>query len=243
MKRIYVTVLVLMCMLSGCLYPKETPAATGLYEPVYIAEANVPLAWMVSPGHFDRVTELERDSYGRVYYSYRPPSAINNSGVDIHIISQGSKDGYVLYYPDICYMIRLEEGAPFTQAQIDHLKLLNDWDIPIKEEKTYRVSSVEGQKDIAYEEDICEAIRYHLKLNDSYVVAHNGLEYKNSHEQLLFVSVYYGGENEKQVGKQTYYLMSYCDTVYRPIVMSQQVEDPMDMQEQIIAFRAEWMSQ
>ena len=53
------------------------------------------------------------------------------------------------------------------------------------------------------------------------------MEYKNRHEQLLFVSVQHRDENETQDEERTYYLMVYCDTMYRPIIASQQVDDPL----------------
>lgn len=241
MKRIWLISLMLIVTMVGC-YQKGTVKDTGLYEPYRIADINIPLADKLHTYQFDRVSELERDGYGRGYFSYKTYSVQIHADVEIHIISQSLQEDAVLYYPDTCYMIRLEDGVPFTQEQIDQFKLLNDWDLPLKEEKTYSVSYSEWYRDIVNEEDICDAVRRYLKLDASYGVLYNGLEMKNGNEQLLFVQVFPRDESSKRSGAGTYYLMIYNDIMYRPIVMSQQVEDPMNCQEQIICFRGEWMA-
>ncbi|MDD4275948.1 MAG: hypothetical protein PHO33_03115 [Clostridia bacterium] len=99
---------------------------------------------------------LEEDYYGRVLFIYRAASVFTNDGNSqiALVISQKTDEKYSYFYPDVNYVtyeadrgkISGYNGIPiealteyFTTEQIEILKMNNDWNKPLNEEKFFSV--------------------------------------------------------------------------------------------------------
>ena len=73
---------------------------------------------------------LEKDNYGRVFFSLTGYCLLSDTEETVLVIMQKYDEEYVYFYEDICYSFenRMEE----TKKQI---KNLNDWNLPIDETK------------------------------------------------------------------------------------------------------------
>lgn len=237
MKQLGFILLILSVMISGC-HQQGTAWSTGLYEPYRIADANIPFADNLHTSQFDRVVELERDDYGRGYYLYKTNSRMLGSSIEIHIISQPTKDNQVFYYPDVCYLIHSEGDAAISDAEVTELKSQNDWNLPLVEEKMHSVSYSEAIKDLAYEEEMCADVLQYLELDEElYGAICNGLEIVKGYKQLVAVMVVPRDQGTNTFEDVVYYLMVYTNTAKQPIIMCQQIDPKQHLQEQVINFR------
>lgn len=241
MKRIWLLLLIIAMMLTGC-YQKGTVMDTNLFEPYRIADANIPFADNLHAAQFDRVVEMETDDYGRRYFLYTTYSVMLASDVEIHIISQMTRGDEVFYYPDLCYLVKAENAA-FTEEDILQLKISNDWNCPLEEDKMYTTSYSQYHKDVANETEMGSAIASYLDIDDSYGVLYNGLETSNGNEQLLVVRVFPREKGDESTDAGKFYLMIYKDGLHQPITMCQQVSDWLLCQEQIPLVRAAWLQE
>ena len=242
MKKLGFALLIFAIVMSGC-HQQGTAWSTGLYEPYRIADANIPFADNLHTSQFDRVVELERDDYGRGYYLYKTNSRMLGSGIEIHIISQPTKDDRVYYYPDVCYLIYSEGDAAISDAEVAEFKNQNDWNLPLVEEKMYGVSYSEAIKDLAYEEELCAAVLQYFELDEElYGAICNGLEIVKGYKQLIAVMVVPRDQGANTFEDAVYYLMVYTNTAKQPIIECQQIDPKQNLQEQIISVREEWLT-
>ena len=242
MKQLILLLLILSIMISGC-HQQGTASATGLYEPYRIADANIPFADNLHTSQFDRVVELEQDDYGRGYYLYKTKSRMLGSSIEIHIISQPTKDNHVFYYPDVCYLIQHEGDAVVSDVEVAELKNQNDWNLPLVEEKMYSVSYSEATKDLAYEEEMCADVLKYFELNEaSHGVICNGLEIVKGYQQLVAVMIAPRNQGTNTSEDVVYYLMVYRIDAKQPIIKCQQIDPEQHIQEQIINFREAWFT-
>ena len=238
MKKIFCLLISISVFLAGC-YQKGTVRDTGLYAPYCIAEVNIPLADKLHSSQFDRVAELEKDEYGRCYYSYKTYSVSMSTDIELHIISQTVKDDEVYYYPDYCYLVRLETDPAFSDADIAQLKAWNECNQHLAPDKMYATSYSQKQKDLAYEPTISSAVSAYLPLDDSYGVHCNGLDLLSKNAQLFFVHVFPRTDNRDRE-TEDYYLVIYQNGV---IVSCQQIDSPLSCQEQIWNYRCMWLAE
>lgn len=236
MRKQFLVVFAIAILLCGC-YQRGTVKQTDFFEPYRIADANIPFADNLHTTQFDRVEEIETDSYGRRYFSYKTYSVMLASNVEIHLICQMTQGDEVFYYPDYCYIIRTEDDAAFTEAEISCLQACNDWNLPLIEDKMYATSRSQQHKDLANEKEIHAAINSYLDIDDSYGVLHNGLETMRENEQLFFVMVYPKGKDDKVNDAVQFYIMTYRSGSPQPIIMCEQVSNSLSCQEQIRHFR------
>lgn len=242
MRYIWTASLIVVLLLTGC-YQRGTVKNTNLFEPYRIADVNIPFADNLHTSQFDRVSELEVDDYGRRYFSYRTYSVMYAADVEIHIICQMTRDDKVFYYPDYCYLIRTENDAAFTDNEVSRLKTLNDWNLPLEEDKMYATPYSQYHKDVTNESNIHSAILSHLGLSESFGTHYNGLEIRDGSEQLLFVHVFSRDESGKATADSEAFYLMICRTGQKShIVMSQQVDGSLSCQEQVCLFREAWLS-
>ena len=231
--------MILCILLSGC-YQKGTVAATGHWEPFLIAAVNVAVAGNINPVQFDKVVQLETDSYGRGYYVYR--NAFMAEPIDIHIISQPTKNEQVFYYPDVCYLIH-EDGDPdFTEAEIALFKQRNDWEAPPVERKMLSTGRT-GYNDTVESMSDMEAkiLTYFAPDTEGYRGAVNGLEILSSHEQLVVAKVFPPvTEEQNAVEDFSTYLIVYDKYLFRKVAAYQLVDEDQPIQDQISTFRSAW---
>lgn len=236
MKKIWISILLLILLLSGC-YQKGTVRDTNLFEPYYIAHANVPYADKLNDSQFDRVSELAKDQYGRRYFSYQTYSTILQADIEIHIISQGVMGDNVFYYPDNCYMIRLEKDAVFSDEEIAAFKERNDWNFSLQEDKMCSAPR-NNRTDIVYEETLHAAVLKYLDLDSSYGVVTNGLEHNDTKNQQIFVVCVFSLDKDgKKSGENEFYLIVYKNDSSDPIQDCLPMEYSLNCQEAIRDFR------
>lgn len=80
-----------------------------------------------------QIEVLERDSYGRILYSYSCYNSITAKDVVAIAICQKSDRDYVYFYEDICYIL-----GEYEDGDVDALKATNDWESPYNESKMSR---------------------------------------------------------------------------------------------------------
>ena len=80
-----------------------------------------------------QIEVLERDSYGRVLYSYSCYNVITEKDEVAIAICQKSDQDYVYFYEDICYIL-----GEYEDSDVDALKATNDWDSPYNDGKMSR---------------------------------------------------------------------------------------------------------
>lgn len=240
MKKIFCILIIISAFLAGC-YQRGSVKQTNLYAPYRIADVNIPLADNLYTSQFDRVAELETDEYGRCYYSYKTYSITLSANIEIHIISQMVKDDVVLFYPDYCYLIRLDSDPAFTEEDIAQLKTWNDWNQPLAADKMYATSYSQHHKDIANEAQIQSAVTSYLGMNNSYGVHYNGLDLLSNNTQLFFVHVFPRAD-QNDSDSEKYYLVIYQHGAPQNIVSCLQIDSPLSCQEQVWMFRCAWLA-
>ena len=226
-KLLCVTLCILLC-LTGC-GQKESVHNTGFYAPYYIADANVVWADKLNAMQFDKVSYVEKDGYGREYYRYTTYSVLLGGNIEIHLISQQAESERVYYYPDVCYIARLESAEPFTEEQQVLLKSRNDWNQPFSWEKC---NVIEGtQKTLVYEDALGETLREYLKLDDSYGVMCNELEWLTENRQFYAACVF------SEEGERSYYILVCEKTSVDTIIACERIYFSGDYQDVIKNFR------
>lgn len=142
MKKILIFVSMILILLTGC-DPSYVESSPELYTVV----ANNILGAGMSRWEYTYV--IEEDSYGRVMFLYTatPSSNIYLGPIYAVCICQKSDNEYTYYYEDDCFFVcvnaeelvnrgtvtRLLENI--SQNDIDELKLRNDWEKELNEEK------------------------------------------------------------------------------------------------------------
>lgn len=82
---------------------------------------------------FSPIEVLERDSYGRILYSYSCYNIITEKDEIAIAICQKSDQDFVYFYEDICYAI-----GDYDDSHMDALKAANDWESPYNDSKMSR---------------------------------------------------------------------------------------------------------
>ena len=145
MKKIMSVILIFLFLMSsftGC----STPKYRGFFPELYTVAIYNFLGSYGFSGNGEisttsKVGIIETDSYGRVLFYYH--EGIFDDGCGYGIL-QKSADGYAYYYDDDCIACsdddwqgtgEITHDEWFTEEEIAELKLLNDWEQPINEEK------------------------------------------------------------------------------------------------------------
>ena len=128
-----VMVLVMVLLFSGCMSESEElkMAACGSFA--------VPglVCHDLKGGSFNcKVTQ--RDDFGRVLFLYETVNVITGNQEKAYVICQRMDSDRVYFYEDICY-----ESLADGTADLDQLKLVNDWGKPLNTEamsgRKYRI--------------------------------------------------------------------------------------------------------
>jgi len=85
-----------------------------------------------------RAKIIEKDDYGRIYFSFYTSSW---EGV---CIMQRHDDQYVYYYDNVSFLSS-ESYKEYTVEEIDELKVANDWNEPMDEEKMIKRERVDKE--------------------------------------------------------------------------------------------------
>ena len=100
---------------------------------------------------------IERDSYGRILFLYETASVITEKNEKAYVVCQQIDSAYVYFYEDICYLT-VADG----KADIESLKSLNDWDMPL--------------------DDSCMSRRKHSISYDLYIMTDSKIDYNEAEE-------------------------------------------------------------
>lgn len=73
---------------------------------------------------------MEKDSYGRILYSFCAPNIFSAQSEAAVIICQKAEKKSVWYYENACYLL-----GNWSDDDITHLKEVNDWEKPLDAEK------------------------------------------------------------------------------------------------------------
>ncbi|MEG0578176.1 MAG: hypothetical protein RR500_10030, partial [Bacilli bacterium] len=97
---------------------------------------NIPGLVTSRPGNAT-IEILETDQYGRTLFTYRGDASRYDGYADtlyIYAICQQVKDKNVYYYEDYFYILA-DSADSFYSEDINELKKINDWQLPIDESK------------------------------------------------------------------------------------------------------------
>ena len=79
------------------------------------------------------ITILEKDAYGRIFFSYSAPSAVTQETETALVICQSIDREYVYFYEDICYILQDD-----SFEAVEMIKEQNDWSNPLDYSKMSR---------------------------------------------------------------------------------------------------------
>lgn len=99
-----------------------------------VAASNLPGAY--SSNGEGIAESIQTDSYGRVLFKYKEGTWLTEFEVDTYayFICQKHDDINSYYYENICY-IMADSWEFFSEAEINKLKKMNDWELPLEKEK------------------------------------------------------------------------------------------------------------
>ena len=239
MKKIWNIILYLICLLflTGC-YPKGTLAQKDEYAPYRIAQVNIVLASDLNPFMKDQVEVLDCDEYGRKLYRLRGLSVTIGPTIEMLIISQIEENGYVYYYPDLCYLIREEDSVDFTEAQTERLKAQNDWGKPVNEAMLYSVPIDTNPPTVDYSwNGFGPCVRRELGIKQDYLVNEGPMELYQHGKQLFWANVFLKDPDTKEILEDRLYLILWDAYAYKEIIACQEIPIRTDNQAEIAAFR------
>ena len=123
------TIVLSLLLLTSCVHREYKGTDYDLYG----------VAMYSIPGVGDETTTIsiiEQDSYGRTLFRAVVPSGLYGYGNDgiAYAICQKSDKQYTYFYPNVCYFLRSSQSE-FTDELLTELKLLNDWESELCEQK------------------------------------------------------------------------------------------------------------
>ena len=158
--------LVLLLSLTGCIKKGySNHEYSGEYSDLYTVAINSVL-W--NNGHSfsadkyanSQIEIIDRDEYGRIlftyYEKYYAGAGISHSAL---IVLQSSNEKEVFYYEDANYIVKeqtlyTQNIEAFENAEIEQLKLENDWNQEIKFDKCIKKEIIKQKQVVPYEEQI-----------------------------------------------------------------------------------------
>lgn len=239
MKRFLIAVplFIVALSLSSCAQP-GSPAANDLENAYAIVTDNVPFADNTNDLQFDRASIIEVDNWGRSLIRYRTPSVSLSDYIEIYLICQKTENGLTYFYRDYCYIIRYEESEPFSEDAIALLKERNDWNKALDMSKMGCVS-LEKPDNVLYRPDFEKLLLLRLGLSSEYGVISHAMDYISPGQQLYFANVFLLDEEKNRLFDKYYLII--CESGSRPIVASQEIENSVDCQDAVAAFRSNWV--
>ena len=143
--KVVISVLLLLSMpfvLPGCYrygddYQGEYP---DLYSVAIHSIAGTTGHCMCEISYDSIIEVIEKDSYGRILFSYWENNTISTYNL---VISQEVEGNYIYFYPDYNFISsRLDD---FSEKEINELKKRNDWNKEIDKDKCVKVEIVRNK--------------------------------------------------------------------------------------------------
>jgi len=135
-----IIILFFVCPLMGC----QFTGYKGEHPELYTVAVNSLLGMKGYHSHGDAIIKLiEEDAFGRKLFSYYEDSYYGEGWPNSfsYLICQKEDGAYVYYYADYSFISKEWNGLelPFTNEEIEELKMENDWGKEINEEKLVKV--------------------------------------------------------------------------------------------------------
>jgi len=132
MKKIaaLITIMIILSTIAGCLYD-------GKHQELYqMTRFNVLATNGVGETDKVKIEVLEEDLYGRILFTYTMDTSRTYGYGRIWVVAicQKSDRKLTYYYEDECFIIS-DAFENFSEEDINNLKLNNDWDKPVNENK------------------------------------------------------------------------------------------------------------
>lgn len=120
------------------------------------------------------IVVIEEDSYGRTMFSYFERNEISSIS---YLIAQKSENGYVYFYPDFNFISseynysNEYSDVIFSADEINTLKSLNDWNLPLDESKMvrYEITILKEKPESKVPKETFEALLKSLSRQSNYL--------------------------------------------------------------------------
>lgn len=196
MRRVILSILTFVLFLSGC-YPNGSVGKTGYYEAYDIVRTSVPFAMDGANDKSRAKVELyETDEYGRQIFIYSQFSLMLQKSISIWLVCQKTDVEYAYYYSDVCYMI-VDKGEVLDDGDLEVLKVLNDWNLKIDNNKMSKVRYVysgDYQRFVDETDELLSGLlREYLAIDNEVNVMVDKLEINSRKQQIVLVREFQGG--------------------------------------------------
>lgn len=143
------------------------------------------------------ITILEKDAYGRIYFSYSAASAVTQETETALVICQSIDREYVYFYEDICYIL---QDDSFEAVKM--IKEQNDWSKPLDYSKMSRRPNqitfdlfISTNSTLLYGK-VIQAVSSELGLSSSQLTQLQFVDADNSGSELYWSGKFENGTNQ-----------------------------------------------
>ena len=219
-----------LCLLSGCLYDVRY---RDLYQQV---SSNVLCANGVYDGQAIAIDVLEEDSYGRQLFQYSMYVAATSQYERICVVAIRQKATLrdVYFYEDTGFLVA-EDFSAIDQRAVAELKLQNDWEQPLQQEK---LSKRRMDAPRQFLDGVPAAFRQAVPTAAGASISADYVDADGKGKILYYVYVYQTGEAEgRRAGERSYIAILHADGTYDADTWIAELEDIYGYQEQLHALK------
>lgn len=232
MKRRYgfLLALLLIVFLSGCLYDMRY---SDLYQQV---SSNVLCTNGVYDGQSIEIDVLEEDSYGRQLFQYSMHVVATSQYDRICVVAIRQKATLrdVYFYEDAGFLVA-EDFSAIDQRAVAELKLRNDWENPLQQEKMSK-RRIDAPRHFL--DGVLAAFRQAVPTAAGASISGNYVDADGKGRILYYFYVYQKDEEEGQrIEERSYIAIFNEDGTYDPNTWLAELEDIYAYQEQLHALK------
>ena len=219
-----------LCLLSGCLYDARY---RDLYQQV---SSNVLCTNGVYDGQGIEIDVLEEDSYGRQLFQYSMHVAATSQYERICVVAIRQKATLcdVYFYEDTGFLVA-EDFSVFDQRAVAELKLQNDWETPLRQEKMSK-RRIDAPRHFL--DDASAIFQEAVSMQAGASISGNYVDADGKGRILYYFYVYQkSGEGGRQAGERSYIAVLNEDGTYDADTWIAELEDIYAYQEQLHALK------
>ncbi len=217
MKIFKITYLIMLIMLSltSCLsYKPGTVYQTGRSDLSSIAQVSVPFI-EIDP-EWNKLEVIEEDSFGRVLYKFmsysRALGELNDDQIWTMLICQKSDKNYTYYYENYSFILSGGDDD-FENAEIEKLKVWNDWNKDLDDSKMTKVIndySPYGRLSLSYDEydEISINIASYISFDDESKLYLDLIAIDANLKYFFIIREYSSNENEVILGASYFAILN-----------------------------------
>ena len=230
---ILITIVLIASTIAGCLY------SGNRYDLYQMTRCNVLAANGVGESERVDIEVIEEDTYGRTLYSYTMNVEGRYEGygrIWVVAICQKSDRKLTYYYEDKCFILS-DTLDSISEADIDSLKLNNDWDNPINEEK---LSCRPIRPDyIEYIRlGVTDIFNHEMDVEDGAKLSERFTDYDGEGKILYYVIKYDADDyDDIDIVTRLYFMIINEDGSYNKDTFVEEIEDLYNYQEQLHIFK------